>query len=212
MNSDPFARPGVLAIFRGFQPAEVGDVARLACEAGFRHIEVALNTPEARECLEALLAMRPELPPDLKLGAGTVRSHADLDLAISLGLDFCLSPGLNPELLARARQQGLCFVPGILTPGEADRALLAGAALVKLFPASLHGPAYIRMLKEPMQELRVLVSGGVRAENARLFLEAGADFLAVGGSLFDPRRFRTVDRAEIRRAARDLMTRVFPNA
>jgi 2-dehydro-3-deoxyphosphogluconate aldolase / (4S)-4-hydroxy-2-oxoglutarate aldolase len=110
-----------------------------------------------------------------------VRTAADAAAAVDAGAEACVGPGFVPEVVERCRELGVDAIPGALTPSEVDAAWAAGAALVKLFPASAVGPDYVRALLAPLADVPLLVTGGVNAGNARAFLDAGA--VAVGASV-----------------------------
>jgi 2-dehydro-3-deoxyphosphogluconate aldolase/(4S)-4-hydroxy-2-oxoglutarate aldolase len=119
--------------------------------------------------------------------AGTVRTAADVDAAVEAGAAAVVSPGLVPAVVARARELGVPAIPGALTPSEIEAAWQAGAAMVKLFPASLGGPQYVRDLLAPLADVPLIVTGGVDSGNARAFLDAGAVAVGAGSSLLrDP--------------------------
>jgi 2-dehydro-3-deoxyphosphogluconate aldolase/(4S)-4-hydroxy-2-oxoglutarate aldolase len=101
-----------------------------------------------------------------------------------------VSPGFFPEVVARAVELGIPAIPGALTPTEVETAWRAGAAMVKLFPAGLGGPGYVRDLLAPLRDVPLIVTGGVDASNARAFLDAGAVAVGVGSALQDPEEAR----------------------
>ena len=124
--------------------------------------------------------------PSLRLGAASVRCLKGLAAAQSAGLDYVVSPILEPELLATARQAGITFIPGVYTPSEVARAQALGAPAVKLFPASSLGPSYWPSLAGTLSPLPYCIAaGGFSALDARLWLESGVDAVALGGSLFE---------------------------
>jgi 2-dehydro-3-deoxyphosphogluconate aldolase/(4S)-4-hydroxy-2-oxoglutarate aldolase len=122
--------------------------------------------------------------------AGTVRTPEQVDGALEAGAGAVVSPGSFPEVVARAVELGIPAIPGALTPTEVEAAWRAGAAMVKLFPASLGGPGYVRDLLAPLADIPLLVTGGVDASNARAFLDAGAVAVGVGSALDDPEEAR----------------------
>ncbi|HEX4690863.1 MAG TPA: bifunctional 4-hydroxy-2-oxoglutarate aldolase/2-dehydro-3-deoxy-phosphogluconate aldolase, partial [Solirubrobacteraceae bacterium] len=137
---------------------------------------VTLDSPDA----EAVIAAARQRHPGVLVGAGTVRTAADVDRAVGAGATFCVAPATVDAALARAAEVGVPMVPGTLTPSEVERAVGLGADVVKLFPGSLGGPSYVRELLAPLAGVPLLVTGGVDASNARAFLDAGA--IAVGAA------------------------------
>ena len=108
---------------------------------------------------------------------------AQVDAAVSAGAEAIVAPALSAAVLERAAALGVPAIPGALTPTEVETAWQAGAALVKLFPARLGGPRYVRDLLAPLPDVPLLATGGVDATNARAFLDAGAVAVGVGSGL-----------------------------
>jgi 2-dehydro-3-deoxyphosphogluconate aldolase / (4S)-4-hydroxy-2-oxoglutarate aldolase len=160
--------------------------AGAALEAGLGAVEVTFTLPSAPQAIERL---RGEHPGAL-VGAGTVRTLAQIEEASAAGAQFLVAPGLNPELFSAAGKRGLPLMPGVLTASEVDLGLRLGADLLKLFPAEPLGPAYLASLMQPFPEARLIPTGGVSAANAGAYLKAGAAALAIGSSLFPARRLR----------------------
>ena len=117
------------------------------------------------------------------VGAGTIRTLAQLHAAHAAGADFGVSPVLDASVMDAALAAGLPFVPGAYTPTEADGAWRAGATFVKLFPASSLGPQHLRELRGPMPEIETIATGGIDAANAGAFLAAGAVAVGIGSAL-----------------------------
>jgi 2-dehydro-3-deoxyphosphogluconate aldolase/(4S)-4-hydroxy-2-oxoglutarate aldolase len=164
----------VVAVLRAaIEPARVIDAV---VAGGIPVVEITLDSPGA----EAVIAAARERHPDVLVGAGTVRTAADVDRAVGAGAAFCVAPATVEAALERAASAGVPMVPGALTPTEVERAVALGAPVVKLFPGSLGGPSYVRELLAPLAGVPVMVTGGVDATNARAFLDAGA--IAVGAA------------------------------
>ena len=161
-----------------------GRVSALA-DGGFGVVEITLDDPAAPAAIE-----RARSRGDVTVLAGTVRRAEDVDVAASAGAEAVVSPGFVREVVERAAELGLPAVPGALTPTEVEAAWLAGAALVKLFPGSLGGPAYVRELLAPLADVPLLVTGGIDSTNARAFLDAGAVAVGAGSALEDPAEAR----------------------
>jgi 2-dehydro-3-deoxyphosphogluconate aldolase/(4S)-4-hydroxy-2-oxoglutarate aldolase len=169
----------LLAIVRGADPeAALTSVLTLA-DAGIALIEVSLTSTAA---LTTLRRARAALGPDFGLGAGTVLSAEDAGRAAEAGAAFLVTPALAPSLAA-AGQLGLPVLAGALTPSEVVQATAGGAAAVKLFPASLGGPDYLRALRDPFPETAFVPVGGVDADGARGYLARGAVAVGVGSPL-----------------------------
>jgi 2-dehydro-3-deoxyphosphogluconate aldolase/(4S)-4-hydroxy-2-oxoglutarate aldolase len=154
--------------------------ASYAIEAGLDVIEVTFTLPSAGRAIERL---RSDHPAAL-IGAGTVRTGAELAEAAAAGAQFLVAPGLNPELLEAARRSDLPMLPGVFTASEVDAALRCGVELLKLFPAEPFGPAYMASLQQPFPSARFVPTGGISAANAGAYLKAGAAAVAMGSALF----------------------------
>jgi 2-dehydro-3-deoxyphosphogluconate aldolase / (4S)-4-hydroxy-2-oxoglutarate aldolase len=169
---------GVVAIARHLRADTVGGVADGLLAGGVRAFELTLNAPEA-DALEVLeAAVRHAEGSGLGVGAGTVLSIEAAERAVSAGARFLVMPHTDPAIVEWAAERGIPAIPGAFTPTEVLAAWRAGAAAVKLFPASVAGPAFIREIHGPFPEIPILPTGGLTVETAPDFIRAGA--LAVG--------------------------------
>jgi 2-dehydro-3-deoxyphosphogluconate aldolase/(4S)-4-hydroxy-2-oxoglutarate aldolase len=155
-------------------------VAALA-GAGVGVVEITLDDPDGLAAIERACGRG-----DVTVLAGTVRRVAQVDAAVAAGAAAVVSPGFLPAVVERAAELGVPAIPGALTPTEVDAAWSSGAAMVKLFPAGLGGPRYVRDVLAPLPDVPLLATGGVDASNARAFLDAGAVAVGVGSALDDP--------------------------
>jgi 2-dehydro-3-deoxyphosphogluconate aldolase/(4S)-4-hydroxy-2-oxoglutarate aldolase len=172
----------LVAVLRRVEPRErlLALVDELV-EDGVRVVEITMDSPSAADDLAAVrerLAGRGAI-----VGAGTILGRAQLEDALTAGADFGVAPILDLGLLDVARDAGLPFVPGAMTPTEVATAWASGATFVKLFPASAVGPALVRELRGPLPDVQVIPTGGIDAANAAAFLEAGAVAVGMGGGL-----------------------------
>jgi 2-dehydro-3-deoxyphosphogluconate aldolase/(4S)-4-hydroxy-2-oxoglutarate aldolase len=152
-------------------------------DAGARIFEVTLDAPEAAADLVAVREQVRDAADRCLVGAGTVLTERQLQAARDAGAAFAVAPVLDAELVAVARDAGLPFIPGALSPTEIAAAWAAGATMVKLFPASAVGPALVRELRGPLPEIALIPTGGVDGENARAYLAAGATAVGIGGAI-----------------------------
>jgi 2-dehydro-3-deoxyphosphogluconate aldolase / (4S)-4-hydroxy-2-oxoglutarate aldolase len=166
----------VVAVLR--RVAEVDQVVEALVAGGIRIVEVTLDSDGALETIGRWRGIR-----ELTVLAGTVRTPADAEAAVTAGADACVAPALVPETVERCRQLGVPIVPGALTPSEIEAAQALGAQLIKLFPGRLVGPGYVRDVLAPLAEVPLLVTGGVDFSNAREFIDAGAVAVGVGSAL-----------------------------
>ena len=180
----------VVAILRRIPDPE--RVVRALREGGIAIVEITLDSDGA---LETIARLRDD--PELVVLAGTVRTAREAEAAVQAGARACVGPALVPEVLEACRKLGVPAIPGALSPTEVETARQLGAAMVKLFPATLFGPTYVRDLRGPIPDVPLLVTGGVDASNAGAFLQAGAAAVGVGSGL--------VAADDVAAAARDLV-------
>jgi 2-dehydro-3-deoxyphosphogluconate aldolase/(4S)-4-hydroxy-2-oxoglutarate aldolase len=155
-------------------------VAALA-DAGVGVIEITLDDPKALGAIE-----RARGRGDVTVIAGTVRRAEQVDAAVAAGAEAVVGPAFVAAVVERATELGVAAIPGAFTPTEIEAAWVAGAALVKLFPGGAVGPRYVRDVLAPLTDVPLLVTGGVDAQNAMAFLDAGAVAVGVGSALDDP--------------------------
>lgn len=174
---------GVVAIARHLGASQAIAVAEALAAGGVRAFELTLNEPEpdALRAIEAVARHGSEI--GLEIGAGTVLSIEAAGRAIDAGATFLVMPHLDAELVAWAAERGIPALPGCATPTEILAAWRAGAAAVKLFPASVAGPGFVRELRGPFPEIPILPTGGVTLETAPAFIAAGAIAVGLGGWL-----------------------------
>lgn len=172
---------GVIAILRG--DYGVDDLLRIgeALLAGsVTAMEVTLNSPAA---LTALPQLRTQFGDTMLVGAGTVRTPFQVRDAVNAGAQFLVSPNFDAETVAVARSQGVLHLPGVLTPTEAQNAFAAGAKMLKLFPMDFFGPAYLKVLRGPLDDVDFVPTGGVTLENIGAYAQAGAAAVGMGSQL-----------------------------
>jgi 2-dehydro-3-deoxyphosphogluconate aldolase/(4S)-4-hydroxy-2-oxoglutarate aldolase len=162
----------VVAVLR-----KVADVEATVAALALPVVEVTLDSPGA---LEAIARLRGR--DGLTVLAGTVRTAAGAHAAIDAGAEAVVAPVATGEVGEACRERGVPWIPGALTPTEVEAAWRAGAALVKLFPGRLGGPAHVRDVAAVLADVPLLVTGGVDATNARSFLDAGAVALGADAS------------------------------
>jgi 2-dehydro-3-deoxyphosphogluconate aldolase / (4S)-4-hydroxy-2-oxoglutarate aldolase len=176
--------PGVVAIARRLDPAIVASTCDGLVRGGIHALELTLNDPEDA-ALEALgTAVRHAAGTHLCIGAGTVLSIEAARRAIDAGAAFLVAPHVDAELVAWAAGQGIAMLPGAGTPTEVLVAWRAGAAAVKVFPASSLGPTFIRELHGPLPDVPLMPTGGVTVDSAGEFIRAGAVAIGLGSWLF----------------------------
>lgn len=174
----------LVAILRGLRPDEALGVGEALMEAGFRIVEVPLNSPEPFESIKRLAQ---SLGNRAIVGAGTVLTVADVETLKAVGGQICISPNANPDVIRRAKSLGLISFPAFFTPTEAFSAIEAGADAIKLFPAELAGTTGLKAMKAVLPKtVPVFPVGGVTPDNMGDFLEAGAAGFGIGSAVFKP--------------------------
>jgi len=174
---------GVVAIGRRLPRDRVEAIADGLVAGGVGAFELTLNDPQD-EALEAIVAVaRPVGGGPLAIGAGTVLTTEAAERAVEAGARFLVMPHTDPVLIAWAAERGIPAFPGALSPTEVLAAWRAGAAAVKLFPASVAGPSGVRELRGPFPDIPLIPTGGVTAETAPAFVRAGAIAVGMGSWL-----------------------------
>lgn len=177
-----FEKAPIVGIIRNVSPDDVKRILPIYREVGLTTIEITMNTPGAAEMIRHALENEGD---GLNIGAGTVCTKDDLEVALDAGAQFIVTPIINKKVIKSCVKKGIPVFPGAFTPTEIYNAWTMGATMVKIYPATSLGPEYIKDLKAPMAQLKLLPTGGVGLENMSAFLKAGANGLGIGGQLFD---------------------------
>ncbi|GGJ94260.1 2-dehydro-3-deoxy-6-phosphogalactonate aldolase [Pseudomonas matsuisoli] len=184
MFNDYLAHLPLIAILRGITPAEIVPVGRALYAAGFRVIEIPLNSPEP---LESIRLLSRELGEDCLIGAGTVLNERQVADVASAGGRLVVSPNANTAVIRATKAAGMASAPGVATPSEGFAALDAGADALKLFPAEQLGPAVLKAWRAVFpKELPMLPVGGITPDNMTPYLNAGANGFGLGSALYKP--------------------------
>jgi len=175
---------GLIAILRGVRPDEVEAIGKALYDAGFRIIEVPLNSPEP---LKSIATLRRTLPLDCVVGAGTVLSPEQVAQVKAAGGELIVMPHSDAAVIGAAKQAGLCSAPGVATVTEAFAALAAGADVLKMFPSEQLGVAVVKAWRAviPMS-VALLPVGGIVPSSLAVFTSAGASGFGLGSALYKP--------------------------
>ena len=173
---------GLVAIIRADSSEQLVSVARALYEGGVDIIEVTFTTPGV---VEVISAVKKELGKHVLVGAGTVLDPETARTAILAGAEFLVSPSVNLDVIKLALRYDKGIMPGAYTPTEVLTAWEAGADIVKLFPADIGGPAYLKALKGPLPQVRIMPTGGVNLQTLKEFVKAGACAVGLGGQLVE---------------------------
>lgn len=184
-----------VAVIRGERVADPASLAEVLAGAGIRAIEFTFTIPDVLAAIEAAAGS------GALVGAGTVRDEQQARAALGAGAEFLVSPACVPAVALVGLEEGVPVFLGALTPTEVDAALKAGTTAVKLFPAGIGGPPYLRDLRGPFPTADFIPSGGITEDNARAFLDAGAIAVYAGSSLAPPDLVAAGDHQEIGRRA-----------
>jgi 2-dehydro-3-deoxyphosphogluconate aldolase/(4S)-4-hydroxy-2-oxoglutarate aldolase len=173
----------VVAIGRRIPVEAAPTIAEALAAGGVRAFELTLNDPEADALRSIEAASRVASGLGLDIGAGTVLSIEAARRALDAGATFLVMPHFDPDLVAWAAERNIPSLPGCATPTETFAAWTAGAAAVKVFPASSVGPGFIRELRGPFPDIPLVPTGGLTLETAPAFIAAGAIAVGIGGWL-----------------------------
>lgn len=190
----------LMAIIRDVEPVYAAPIAETLLSEGITGIEVSLSDPEKGfGCIEQI--QKKYSPGGICLGAGTVTKKEEVDRLAAMKIPFFLTPGYDDDLVTYGLSKGMEVLPGVLTPGDVQKALNRGVRRLKLFPADAFGMSYIKSLKGPFPQAEFVAVGGVNETNVSQFLKAGFVGAAAGSNLV-PRGAADGDLELIRQKAR----------
>lgn len=196
---------GVVAIVRLDDLSRATPLTEALLRGGVRSVEFTYTNPLAGRVIETV---RTELGERAMIGAGTVLDTETARAAILSGAQFIVTPTLNTAVIELCNRYGVPTVIGAFTPTEMLTAWQAGATFVKVFPASVGGPGYLKDVRGPLPQLKLIPTGGVGVENAGDFIRAGAVAIAAGSSLVDAKSVNAEDWATLETRARQLVAAV----
>ncbi|MEZ3163606.1 bifunctional 4-hydroxy-2-oxoglutarate aldolase/2-dehydro-3-deoxy-phosphogluconate aldolase [Halorubrum sp. RMP-47] len=179
-SAERIAETGVIAILRGVSVEDAPDVAAAVMEGGVTALEITADTPDVTAAIEAVADR-----VDAAVGVGTVLDPETARAAQLAGAEFVVTPTVNRAVIRTANRYGTPIAAGAYTPTEALDAFEAGADFVKVFPAKTGGPAHVAALGGPLPQIPLVPTGGVSADNAGAYVEAGAAAVGVGSAIVD---------------------------
>lgn len=180
-NWPRFEQLPIIGILRGYSFATVLKIADAYAASNFTTLEITMNTDGAT----SIIANLRQRHPHLNVGAGTVRTPAELDQALTAGAQFIVTPILDEHVVSTCVQEEVPVFPGAFSPTEVFQAWESGATAVKVFPATQLGPSYVKELLAPLEMVKLVPTGGVSLSNIAAYFQAGAVGVGMGGSLFD---------------------------
>jgi 2-dehydro-3-deoxyphosphogluconate aldolase/(4S)-4-hydroxy-2-oxoglutarate aldolase len=175
-------RAGIVAVIRMKDPNKLQAVVDAIAEGGIRALEITMTVPGAVDLIRDLA---PRLPEGFILGAGTVLDAETVARVADAGARYVVSPVFRRSVIDSCRARDLAVMPGCFTPTEILDAWDAGADIVKVFPATTLGPSYLKDVRAPLPQVKLMPTGGVTVENAGDWIRAGAVAVGVGTSLLD---------------------------
>jgi 2-dehydro-3-deoxyphosphogluconate aldolase / (4S)-4-hydroxy-2-oxoglutarate aldolase len=175
-------RLGVVAVIRLKDPAKLRAVVDALVEGGVRALEVTMTVPGAVGLIRDLA---PTLPSGFLLGAGTVTNAETARAVIDAGATFIVSPVFRPEVIRVCHEYDVAAMPGCFSPTEILAAHECGADVVKVFPATSLGPQFVKDVRAPLPQVKLMPTGGVSLDNAHDWIRAGAVAVGIGSALLD---------------------------
>ncbi|MBJ7881535.1 bifunctional 4-hydroxy-2-oxoglutarate aldolase/2-dehydro-3-deoxy-phosphogluconate aldolase [Gelidibacter salicanalis] len=188
-NWDLYKKAPIVGIVRNAPLETILKIAETYLEANLYTIEITMNTEGA---INIIRVLRKEFPT-LNVGAGTVCSKDDLNNALSAGAQFIVTPIINEEVIKSTVSQNIPIFPGAYTPTEIYKAWSLGASAVKVFPATQLGTQYLKDVMGPLNQIKLLPTGGVSIHNIKSFFEAGAIGVGMGSSLLNTKLIQNGD-------------------
>ena len=173
---------GALGIVRVQKAENLLQIAEALQGGGLNCVEITMTTPGALRAIEEAVG---KLGDEVLMGAGTILDAATARQAILAGAQFLVTPTVEPDVIEMAHRYGIVVIAGAMTPSEILTAWEAGADMVKVFPAGILGPEYIKAVRGPLPQIPLVPTGGITAGNAGEFIKAGAAIVCAGGWLVD---------------------------
>jgi 2-dehydro-3-deoxyphosphogluconate aldolase/(4S)-4-hydroxy-2-oxoglutarate aldolase len=189
---------GIVAVIRSDASEQLVKVVQALALGGVTAAEITFTVPDA---VDVIRRVRSEVSDSVVLGAGTVLDGETARAAILAGAEYIVSPIVNLDVIRLCRRYDKVVMPGAFTPTEIVSAWEAGADVVKVFPAEVGGPSFLRALRGPLPQIRLMPTGGVDLSTAESFIKAGACCLGVGTSLVEPSAVANGDFDRIREVA-----------
>ncbi|SPD72021.1 2-dehydro-3-deoxyphosphogluconate aldolase/4-hydroxy-2-oxoglutarate aldolase [uncultured Desulfobacterium sp.] len=205
MDISKFKSLPLLGILRGIKEDSIEPLIETVVASGLKTIEITMNTKGAHDLIRRTVKAADDR---LVVGAGTVLTMEDLQSALDAGATFIVLPVLVADVVRYCAKNSIPVFPGAFTPQEVYNAWLAGATMVKVFPAGLLGPKYFAELKGPFNDIELLACGGVNVDTIGMFFSSGASAAAFGAGTFKKAWLEQRDFSSIRRSIEDLIEKI----
>jgi 2-dehydro-3-deoxyphosphogluconate aldolase / (4S)-4-hydroxy-2-oxoglutarate aldolase len=173
----------ILGILRGISQKDTKPLVDICKKAGLKYLEITMNTAHADNLIRSF---KEESQGKIHIGAGTVLDRTNFKDATIAGAEFIVTPSVNEVVITLCRERNIPVFPGGLTPTEVHKAWSLGAEMVKLFPANLHGPGYIKSLRGPFEGIKIMAVGGVDDKNIGEYFKEGVNAVAFGAGIVRP--------------------------
>ncbi len=196
---------GIVAVIRMKEPDNVQAVVDAIASGGVRALEVTMTVPGA---IDLIAVLAPTMPAGFLLGAGTVVDAETAARVIDAGAQFVVSPVFRRDVIAACHAREIPMMPGCFTPTEILDAWDAGADIVKVFPATALGPGFIKDVRAPLPQVKLMPTGGVTVDNAGEWITAGAAAVGVGSALLDSKAIASGNYAVLRSSAERIVANV----
>lgn len=195
----------IIVIMRGFTKEQLIPAVDAMEKGGIRLVEVTFDQSGAisdETTAANIRALKEHFEGKVRIGAGTVMTEEQVELAYKAGAEFIISPDCYEPVVKRTRELGMVSMPGVFTPSEAANAHRYGADFAKLFPNSEVKISYLKALMTPLSHIKFILAGGVKHENMKDYLDAGAKGIGVATAIADKKSIFTGDYEEITRRAK----------
>jgi 2-dehydro-3-deoxyphosphogluconate aldolase/(4S)-4-hydroxy-2-oxoglutarate aldolase len=187
---DLFKRMPLIGIMRNLPGEYIELIAEKYLGAGLTCLEVTMNSPNAEKHIAALTK---SFAGKLNIGAGTVCSMHDLENALNAGAAYIVTPIINEEVIKACVKQHIPIFPGAFTPTEIYKASDLGADMIKIFPAGILRPGYIKEILAPLTGVKLIPTGGITLDNFTAYLAAGAQGVGIGSHIFQKETIKQAD-------------------
>jgi len=195
----------IIAIARNIRSACICETVEALLKGGIKAVEVALNQTDPQkyeDCVRSIQTLSDRYPSQMVVGAGTVLTEKQVEDVVSVGAKYIISPNISSTVIKRTKELNCVSIPGALTPSEMVDGRNYGADIIKIFPSSVLGPAYIKALMSPLKHIPVLAVGGINENNLKSYLDAGASGAGIGDNLVNAKLIEAGEYEKITELAR----------
>jgi 2-dehydro-3-deoxyphosphogluconate aldolase/(4S)-4-hydroxy-2-oxoglutarate aldolase len=198
----------IIAVIRNVPEEKALKVMEALLLGGIKIMEVTFGSPNMEGVIKKA---REDFGDDVLVGAGTVLTEKHVNNAVFAGAQFIFSPNFDEKVVKLTLEHDILSIPGVMTPTEIYKAYETGAHAVKIFPANVVGPGFIKDIKGPMPFIDIIPTGAIHKDNITSFFEAGALAVGMGGSLVDKRLILEENYKQLTQNARELVSKVEGN-